>query len=77
MNQNNNVISLLGYRRRTQLSSFVPRVLLNATASTSAAASNSQTNANGSQTNASSSQTNGEQKRPMSNTDFRNMLLNK
>ncbi|CAH2263566.1 jg10898 [Pararge aegeria aegeria] len=56
-----------GGMRRTQLSSFIPRVLQTATTSTSTSKSTS----NG------SSHENGAEKRPLSNTDFRNMLLNK
>ncbi|XP_052738957.1 squamous cell carcinoma antigen recognized by T-cells 3-like [Bicyclus anynana] len=53
-----------GGMRRTQLSSFIPRVLQTQTASTSTAKSNG-------------NHSNGDQKQPLSNTDFRNMLLNK
>ncbi|CAH2093898.1 unnamed protein product [Euphydryas editha] len=50
-----------GGMRRTQLSSFIPRVLQQA-------ASTSKTNGN---------QSNGDTKRPLTNNDFKNMLLNK
>ncbi|XP_045770287.1 squamous cell carcinoma antigen recognized by T-cells 3-like [Maniola jurtina] len=54
-----------GGMRRTQLSSFIPRVLQTASASTSAA----KPAANGSHSNGD--------KRPLSNTDFRQLLLKK
>lgn len=51
-----------GGMRRTQLSSFIPRVLQQA-ASTSKASNGNQSN--------------GDTKRPLTNADFKNMLLNK
>ncbi|KAI5642578.1 RNA recognition motif domain-containing protein [Phthorimaea operculella] len=59
-----------GGMRRTQLSSLIPSVLQKAAASTSQAPASSATPA------AANGSTNGE-KRPMSNADFRSMLLKK
>ncbi|KAJ8712942.1 hypothetical protein PYW08_008246 [Mythimna loreyi] len=63
-----------GGMRRTQLSSFIPSVLQKA--STSAAPA-STSNANGSSTSSqpNGSHSNGDDKRPLTNSDFRSLLL--
>lgn len=57
------MVDLYSYRRRTQLSSFIPSVLQKASTS-------KVSTANGSHSN-------GDEKRPLSNSDFRSMLLKK
>ncbi|KAH9631173.1 hypothetical protein HF086_006751 [Spodoptera exigua] len=61
-----------GGMRRTQLSSFIPSVLQKAVASTSAAAQPSTSSAS-----SNGNHSNGDEKRPLSNSDFRSMLLKK
>ncbi|KAJ8711281.1 hypothetical protein PYW07_008523 [Mythimna separata] len=66
-----------GGMRRTQLSSFIPSVLQKASTSAARASTSSANGSSSSSSQPNGSHSNGDDKRPLSNSDFRSLLLKK